>query len=320
MNSEVNYGRFNPAWSGVFGVGYRYPGGHIWGRFVTDPVQQAQQTFKDVRKFVSTKLLLRARTLFIVPIPLFFMGVYSTFTGSAMEMVGRFGGFALFFLAAWLLVEGQKAEHAYNEREVAKPPAFPRKLFATITTGLAVAVTSLFGFEPMMNDPANAAIYSLAAALLHSISFGLDPMSAKGLDGYSPNEAKRLLEALERGERLMQETLAASKSFSNYALQQQVQRLVAEASSIFRAIEKDPRDLHRARKFMYVYLQGARDATVKLAKLKAHGSTAEVNDYQQLLSDLQTRFIRQKETLLQNDRSDLDVEVEVLRERIKQDI
>lgn len=234
-------------------------------------------------------------------------------------MVGRFSGFALFFLAAWLLVEGQKAEHAYNERDVAKPPAFPRKMFATVTTGLAVAVTSLFGFEPILNDPVSAVIYSLAAALLHCFSFGLDPMSPKGLDGYSAVEAKRLLQALERGEKLMEETLAASKTFSNRSLQQHVQNMVAEARGVFRAIEKDPRDLQRARKFMYVYLQGARDATVKLAKLKPQVASTEVNDYRQLLSDLEARFVRQKETLLFNDRSELDVEVEVLRDRIKQE-
>lgn len=276
---------------------------------------------QQARHFVKTRLMLRTRAMFLVPIPLLFMGLYSAFTGSAIEMIGRFGGLALFLAAAWLLLEGQQAQHAYEARDVAKPPAIPRKLFASITTGLAVAVTGLFGFLPLMNDPLTTTVYALLATVLHSISFGLDPMQAKGLRGYSKQDAERLLIALERGERLLDETLAAAATFPNRRLQQKVAQLVDQARAVFRAIEKDPRDLQRSRKFMAVYLQGARDATIKLAHLKSHSpDLQEYADYERLLADLQQQFIRQQQNLLRNDRSELDVEVEVLRERIKQEI
>lgn len=276
---------------------------------------------RQAQHFVKTKLMLRTRAMFFVPIPLLFMGLYSAVTGSAIEMLGRFGGLALFLAAAWLLLEGQKAQHAYEAREVAKPPAIPRKLFASITTGLAVAVTGLFGFEPLMNEPLTTTVYAVMAAVLHSISFGLDPMRAKGLAGYSKQEAERLLAALERGERLLDETLGAAATFPDRRLQQKVAQMVEQARAVFRAIEKDPRDLPRARKFMAVYLQGARDATVKLAQLKAHSpQPQDYADYERLLADLQQQFLRQQQNLLRSDRSELDVEVEVLRERIKQDL
>lgn len=282
--------------------------------------QTPEELLRSARHFVKTRLMLRTRAMFLVPIPLLFMGLYSAVTGSAIEMVGRFAGFGLFMLAAWLLMEGQKAQHAYEARDVAKPPAFPRKLFASILTGVAVAATSLFGFLPLLNEPVTAAVYAVMAALLHSVSFGLDPMKAKGLEGYSKQEVTRLLQALERGERLMEETLAAASTFPDRRLQQQVARLVEEARGVFRAIEKDPRDLDRSRKFMAVYLQGARDATVKLAHLKAQSQALqEYDDYERLLTDLQQQFERQQQSLLRNDRTELDVEVEVLRERIKQE-
>ncbi len=287
----------------------------------TDRVGQApEQLFRRAQHFVRTRLMLRTRAMFLVPIPLLFMGLYSAVTGSAIEMAGRFGGFALFMLAAWLLMEGQKAQHAYEAREVAKPPMIPRKLFASVLTGVAVAVTSLFGFLPLFNEPVAGAVYAVVAALLHSISFGLDPMRSKGLDGYSKQDASRLLAALERGELLMDETLAAASTFPNRKLQQQVTRLVEEARAVFRAIEKDPRDLDRSRKFMAVYLQGARDATVKLARLKAQNTAVQdYADYERLLTDLEHHFIQQQQRLLLNDRTELDVEVEVLRDRIKRE-
>lgn len=278
-----------------------------------------EKMFRRAQHFVKTRLMLRTRAMFLVPMPLLLMGLYSAVTGSAIEMAGRFGGFALFMLAAWLLMEGQKAQHAYEARDVAKPPVIPRKLLASVLTGVAVAVTSLFGFLPLLNEPVSAAVYAVIAALLHSISFGLDPMKSKGLEGYSRQDAIRLLLALERGEQLMDETLSAASTFSNRKLQQQVAALVEEARGVFRAIEKDPRDLDRSRKFMAVYLQGARDATVKLANLKAHNPQQDYADYQHLLTDLQQQFVQQQQRLLLNDRTELDVEVEVLRDRIKRE-
>ncbi len=279
----------------------------------------ANQLLKKARHFVNTRLLLRARLMFLVPVPLLFMGLYSAVTGSAVEMMGRFTGFALLMAAAWLQVDGQIAKHAYDEREIARPPAIPRKLFAAVLTTLAMVITAGLGFVPVFNDPVTIAVYAAVIFLFYLFSFGLDPMRAKGLRGYSPKEAERLLQALEQGERLMSETMLAADRFANRSLQHQVRQLVEEARGVFRAIEKDPRDLPRARKFMAVYLQGAHDATLKLAKLKSHHPTQEYDDYQRLLVDLRQHFSKQKAALLQNDRTELDVEVEVLRDRIKQE-
>jgi hypothetical protein len=284
----------------------------------TEPTPE--ELFRKARHFVKTRLMLWERSMFLVPMPLLFMGLYSAVTGSAIEMVGRFGGLSLFLLSAWLLLQGQKAQHAYDAREVARPPIIPRKLFASLLTGAGVAVTSLFGFLPLLNEPVTGAVYAVVAAVLHNVAFGLDPMKSKGLQGYSRKEANRLLQALEQGERLMEETLIAAGGFPDRRLQHRVMQLVQEARGVFRAIEKDPRDLPRSRKFMAVYLQGARDATVKLAQLKARNpGLQEYADYERLLTDLEQHFIQQRQALLLNDRSELDVEVEVLRERIRQE-
>jgi 5-bromo-4-chloroindolyl phosphate hydrolysis protein len=270
--------------------------------------------------FVKTRLMLRARLLFLVPLPLLFLGLFSAFTGSGVEMLGRFGGFSLFMLAAWLLVEGQKAQVAYEEREVARPPALPRKILASLTTGAAVAVTSLFGFEPILNEPDTAGLFALLATVLHSFSFGIDPLKAKGLSGIPDYDATRLVEILELGERLIAETRQAARRFSSRTLQRQVDGLLEEARAVLRTMENDPRELPRSRKFMAVYLQGARDATVKLAALdQLERHPENVRDYEHLLQDLRQQFLRQKQALLVNDRNALEVELDVLRERIKRE-
>ena len=65
---------------------------------------------------------------------------------------------------------------------------------------------------------------------------------------------------------------------------------------------------------------GARDATVKFADLYAARKDADVKaDYFNLLDDLERGIEAKRETLLISDRTDLDVEIEVLRDRLKAD-
>jgi hypothetical protein len=85
-------------------------------------------------------------------------------------------------------------------------------------------------------------------------------------------------------------------------------------------IERDPRDLSRARRFLSVYLVGLRDATVKFADLYGRTREAALKDkYEALVGDLEASFASHRQGLLEDNRSDLDVEIEVLRERLQQD-
>ncbi|MEM8740896.1 MAG: 5-bromo-4-chloroindolyl phosphate hydrolysis family protein, partial [Pseudomonadota bacterium] len=83
---------------------------------------------------------------------------------------------------------------------------------------------------------------------------------------------------------------------------------------------EDPRDLSRARKFLGVYLTGARDATVKFAEVYAKTrDEAARTEYEALLKDLERSFETHRAGLLDDNRSALDVEIEVLRKRLKQE-
>ena len=95
---------------------------------------------------------------------------------------------------------------------------------------------------------------------------------------------------------------------------------VATVRDMMRTVEEDPRDITAARKYLSVYLQGARDATVKFVDLYGRTRDKQVRaDYVTLLDDLETNFAAKTEKLLQDDRSDLDIEIEVLRERLQRD-
>jgi hypothetical protein len=86
---------------------------------------------------------------------------------------------------------------------------------------------------------------------------------------------------------------------------------------MFRQVESDPRDLTAARKYLSVYLMGARDAAVKFSDLYSRTRDPQAKaDFEALLSDLETHFASRTQALLTDNRTDLDIEIGVLRERL----
>ena len=260
---------------------------------------------------------LRANLLFLAPMPLLFSGIGELRAGDAMGMIGELGALGLLLLSPWLLREGLKAEDAYNERKIARPPAIPRKAFAAVLTGAGVALASWLGWgQPLVTS----VLFGVIAAGAHVASFGLDPMKKKGITDYNAFDAERAAKAIEKAEATLAEINAAAARFGDRTLQARIESLSAAVREMFRQVEEDPRDLTRARKFLGVYLNGARDATVKFADLYSKDRNIEARtEYVALIDDLESRFNAQRETLLLDDRSDLDIEIEVLRERLQQD-
>jgi hypothetical protein len=263
------------------------------------------------------RVSLRARLMFLLPIPLLFAGLGAAMRGSAAEMVGELGGFAGLMVSAWFLNEGLRAEEAYDARTVARPPAIPRKLFAAALTGASVAAAGILGRG---QDPLGALVFGLVAAGAQILAFGLDPMRKKGIAGEDDFAAERVARAIDNAEALVRETSEAAKGFADRRLEGRVDRICDQARAVFRAVEEDPRDLARARSFLSVYLLGLRDATVKFADLwRRSRDVAARQQYEALLSDLETSFAKHRTDLLADNRSDLDIEIEVLRERLQQD-
>ena len=115
----------------------------------------------------------------------------------------------------------------------------------------------------------------------------------------------------------MQDAILRAKDRS---LERRVEHFASVARGLFRTIEADPGDLTAARKYLVVYLLGARDATVKFADHYAQTRDASARaDYEALLTDLETTFAQKTTAFLSNNRTDLDVEIAVLRDRLKLD-
>src|SRR5690606_23717773 len=102
---NLHYGRSTHTGIGIFCTGGHSVDCHVRGRVLNQRSrsdqrsaaaesyreQTPEQLLRRARHFVRTRLMLRTRAMFLVPVPLMFMGLYSAITGSAIEMAGRFG-------------------------------------------------------------------------------------------------------------------------------------------------------------------------------------------------------------------------------------
>ena len=253
----------------------------------------------------------KANLLFLPSLPLLIFSL-----GSAVNLLLAIVAAAILTLATWLLREGLRAEAAYNDRRVARRPALPRKMAASVLTGIGIAVAA-YRFDPGLAAPL---LYGLIATVLHSAAFGFDPLKDKGMDGVDTFQQSRVAHAVGEAEDYLKAMKAAIDTTNDRALEARVERFQSTARELFRTVEDDPRDLATARKYLTVYLMGARDATTMFAEVwRRNRDTRARADYLALLDDLEKNFAARTKALLLDDRSDLSIEIDVLRERLQRE-
>lgn len=254
----------------------------------------------------------RSNLLFV---PAAILAITAIGSGPVTLALGLIGA-GLWTLAAWLTREGLRAEAAYHDRKMARRPALPRKMLAsvaiTLGTGLAATVHGA--------DVISAALYGVITGALHLAAFGLDPLSDKNVEGVDSFQQDRVARVVDEAEAHLSTITAQIATLRDRALTARVAAFEDTARDMIRTVENDPRDLTAARKFLGVYLMGARDATVKFVDVYARNQSTEARkDYEALLSDLEENFAARTEKLLLDDRSDLTIEIDVLRERLQRE-
>ncbi|MEE9427474.1 MAG: 5-bromo-4-chloroindolyl phosphate hydrolysis family protein [Paracoccaceae bacterium] len=254
----------------------------------------------------------RANFLFLVPMPLAIRAFFQDATGLALTLLGL----GLLLLSAWITREGLLAQEAYEARKIAHRPALPRKLLGSLLTGAGLFAAVLASGGGILNPM----IFAVLGAVLHSFAFGVDPLRNKGMDGIDSFQQDRVARVVGEAEKHLKAMQGAIQRVGDRKLEARVERFQSTVRQMFRTVEEDPRDLSTARRYLGVYLLGARDATAKFADIFARTRDASARaDYETLLDDLEKGFSAKTRTLLLDNKTDMTVEIEVLRERLQRE-
>lgn len=254
----------------------------------------------------------RINLLFLAPMPL----IWQAFGNGPQALVLNLAALGTLLLAAWMTREGLLAQEAYDARSVARRPALPRKILGSALTGMGLAIAAYAAsaeiFAPL--------IYAIVGAMLHGFAFGVDPLKDKGIDGVNLHQTDRVARAVGEAEKHLRAMSEAISKAGDRALESRVASFQTTARALFRTVEEDPRDLTAARRYLGVYLLGARDATSKFSTIYARTRSAAARaDYEALLDDLELNFAARNQKLLLDDHSDLTIEIDVLRERLQRE-
>lgn len=259
-----------------------------------------------------------AGILYLLPLPLLGKAFYE------LVLRGRFTGFvlslalfALFMLGAELARRGIARAWDFKNRKVALAGGAPLKSVGAGVIGLATFLTAYFAADQAL--PASIAI-AFGALLGFFLTYGLDARGAKGVAADAGVSAEEVQAALAEARGRIGAIEEAAKRLSGggaYVLRQKIRDVVAAAGKVLHLIEDDPRDLRRARKFLNVYLDGAKTVTENYAATAAKTHSPEMEaKFRAVLDDLEKTCAAQYAKLLENDTLDLDAQIEVLKVRL----
>jgi hypothetical protein len=233
-------------------------------------------------------------------------------------IVGSVSGVLTYVLITLLLAAGAAltrsglaAAREFERKTVARAPRLPRKLLGATAIGLATALLAI----ELRYAPAAGLIFGVGAALGVLLLYGLDPPG--NLAGITTEAFAR---AIEEANGRLARLEATRKAIRIPAIQQKLGQMIARARGVVETIEREPASLPRARKFLNLYLDDAETVTRRFAAIEATARDPELE--RKFLESLETMdrvFAEQQDRLIRGSALDLDVQLEVLTQRLKQE-
>jgi len=223
--------------------------------------------------------------------------------------------FVLFYGTAKLNTWGLANEFKYHKEKLTKAPTKPYKTMAALLLGVATLFTaSVAGGESLFSGFFLAAV-AMVGYVLH---YGLDPRTDK-LENIGDVSAELVLKTLSDARAKLSGIEAhIAKDFRDLELKEKLSLAVEKSEHILQSIQDDPKDIRVARKFLLVYLDGLEKVTDSYMSMDEKDIKGETKEkLHQLLDDVEIRFDKELTRLKKNNQFDLDVNIDVLHQQIK---
>ncbi len=252
----------------------------------------------------------RGLLLYLLPFPLVPGALISLVRGDLYGVIVNTTGYVLYCLAARWLQQGLEEEHKPRHMVLGKKTKFKTRA-ALLVAGTTAALSWLGAGYSLWIVPA----FGLGALWGMYLNYGFDAR-ARLPKNFGIQDAEAAA-AIEEAETLLEQIEAANRQIQNREF---IERILEIAQQILDEIAHDPTDLRRARKFLKVYLDGARKVTEGYARTHRQAESPQLEqNFRQLLETIEQVFQQQQQKLLENELFDLDVQIEVLQTRLKQE-
>ncbi|HEY6360486.1 MAG TPA: 5-bromo-4-chloroindolyl phosphate hydrolysis family protein [Vicinamibacterales bacterium] len=252
--------------------------------------------------------------LFLLPIPLGFAAVAALIAGDLNRLALAGGALACIWGAGLLALRGLAGEARYFLGERPDPPAIPLKLLSAGLTALGVAVAAVAGG------------HTASGALVFAVLGGLGHVSLYGRDLRPPRIQVAIVDGVDAAAVTLQLKHAygrlrgidaAAHGITTPEFRERLARITGIGRSILCAIERDPADAARARRFLHLYLDSAERVTTEYARTHSQVRHQPLDqNFRQLLVGMERTFAEQQRALVERNLLSLDVDIEVLNARL----
>ncbi|CAA6803437.1 MAG: Unknown protein, partial [uncultured Sulfurovum sp.] len=159
---------------------------------------------------------------------------------------------------------------------------------------------------------------SAIAVVGYILYYGLDPRTDK-LENIGDVSAELVLKTLTDAKtKLSGIESHMSNDFKDLVLKDKLSLATKKAEHIIQTIQEDPKDIRVARKFLLVYLDGLEKVTNSYTSMDEADIKGETKEkLHQLLNDVEIKFDKELARLKKNNEFDLDVNIDVLQQQIK---
>jgi 5-bromo-4-chloroindolyl phosphate hydrolysis protein len=141
-------------------------------------------------------------------------------------------------------------------------------------------------------------------------------MTVTPVDGV---DVTSIADQLEQAQLRLRRIDAAATVIAVPEFRDRLARITAVGREILAEIARDPRKATRARRFINLFLDSTERVTAEYARTHGGSRRPLEENFRKLLFDMEHTFSEQQRKLLESDDVSLDVEMEVLNTRLKQE-
>lgn len=265
----------------------------------------------------------------ILPVTLVLPVVFSLAGGRPVQALAGVAAIALIIGAAALVRRGLEQAAAYDARIVARAPR-PLKTLGCLGVAAAAFVFAGWGTDGGLfglgggPDMLEAGLFGALAFLGARLAYGPDPRGDKGISAAlaarAGMRAESIVAAIAEAEAKLADIEAAADTLQGVELKARLRRIVDQGRLILQQLQRDPRDLSRARRFLVTYLDGTRDVVRKYAAQQRDLADTPLGEsFRRVLTTIEQVFLEQEEVLKRHEALDLDVQIEVLETQLRRE-
>ena len=260
--------------------------------------------------------LLKGILLYLLPLPILLTLFFALLNGEFRLIIVNGIAYALFLFAASIARRGFVIEREYKNSILAKAPKIKYKSIASVIITVATFFTSYFA-------TANGLFLSILLGLVAFVGFylyyGLDPRMDKVGELNIGVSAEDVIEITSNARKRVENIKKLQNTISDTTVNTKLDAIIKETQNIITAVEENPNDLSRARKFFKVYLHRTEMITKEYASnVKSKNIDEKMRaNYLHLLETVEETIYQQKERLNEDDITRLDVQIEALTKQLK---